>query len=87
MCSCRDLGLWVEAEQLLSDVCNYYSEDQWSHLFIKAYSLLAECQNQLKMEDKYPLNVVHVVTKCTCEKVQITIVLAIQASRPSCANQ
>ena len=55
----RDLGLWVEAEQLLSDVCSYYSEDQWSHLFIKAYSLLAECQNKLQMEDKYPLDVIY----------------------------
>ena len=60
----RDLGLWVEAEQLLSDVCSYYSEDQWSHLFVKAYSLLAECQNKLQMEDKYPLDVIIACKHC-----------------------
>ena len=63
-CFQRDLGLWVEAEQLLSDVCSYYSEDQWSHLFVKAYSLLAECQNKLQMEDKYPLDVIIACKHC-----------------------
>ena len=48
----RDLGLMVEAEELLSDICKFYSEDQWSELSTKAYSLLADCQMKLKLEDK-----------------------------------
>ena len=53
--SLRDLGLVDEAEDLLSDICKFYSEDQWMQLSTKAYSLLADCQMRLKMEDKYPL--------------------------------
>lgn len=50
---CRDLGLVQEAEELLSDICGFYSEDRWAQLSTKAYSLLADCQYKLKMEDKY----------------------------------
>lgn len=42
----------VEAEELLSDICKFYSEDHWSELSMKAYSLLANCQMKLRMEDK-----------------------------------
>ena len=57
MCVCvcvyaRDLGLMVEAEELLSDICKFYSEDQWLELSTKAYSLLADCQMKLKLEEK-----------------------------------
>ena len=55
--SFRDLGLVNEAEDLLSDICKFYSEDQWMQLSTKAYSLLADCQMRLKMEDKYPCSV------------------------------
>ena len=50
--SCRDMGLMEEAEDLLSDICKFYSEDQWAELNTNAYSLLADCQMKLKMEDK-----------------------------------
>jgi len=52
MCVSRDLGLMVEAEELLSDICKFYSEDQWLELSTKAYSLLADCQMKLKLEEK-----------------------------------
>lgn len=48
----RDLGLVLEAEELLSDICKFYSEDQWTELSSKAYSLLADCQMKLRLEDK-----------------------------------
>ena len=48
----RDLGLMVEAEELLSDICKFYSEDQWMELSTKAYSLLADCQMKLRLEEK-----------------------------------
>lgn len=48
----RDLGLTLEAEELLSDICKFYSEDQWMELSTKAYSLLADCQMKLKLEEK-----------------------------------
>ncbi len=50
----RELGLVVEAEELLSDICKFYSEDQWTQLSTNAFALLADCQLKLKMEDKYP---------------------------------
>ncbi len=50
----RALGLVEEAEQLLSDICKFYSEDQWTQLSTNAFSLLADCQLKLRMEDKYP---------------------------------
>ena len=50
----RELGLVVEAEELLSDICKCYSEDQWTQLSTNAFALLADCQHKLKMEDKYP---------------------------------
>ena len=48
----KDLGLVTEAEELLSDICKFYSEDQWIQLSTKAYSLLADCQMKLRLEDK-----------------------------------
>ena len=48
----KDLGLITEAEELLSDICKFYSEDQWIQLSTKAYSLLADCQMKLRLEDK-----------------------------------
>ena len=48
----KDLGLITEAEELLSDICKFYSEDHWVQLSTKAYSLLADCQMKLRMEDK-----------------------------------
>ena len=50
--SLRDLGLVHEAEELLSDICKFYQEDQWIQLSTKAYSLLADCQMKLNLEDK-----------------------------------
>ncbi len=41
-----------EAEELLSDICRFYSEDKWTQLSTKAYSLLADCQRKLSLEDK-----------------------------------
>jgi hypothetical protein len=48
----KDLGLVTEAEELLSDICKFYSDDQWIQLSTKAYSLLADCQMKLRLEDK-----------------------------------
>ncbi len=50
----KELGLVNEAEELLSDICKFYSEDQWTQLSTNAFALLAGCQLKLKMEDKYP---------------------------------
>ncbi len=50
--SSRDLGLVDEAEELLSDICKCYSEDQWTQLSTRAYSLLADCQRNLNLEEK-----------------------------------
>lgn len=49
----RDLGLVIEAEQLLCDICSFYTEDKWFQLSTKAYSLLADCQKKLGYEDKH----------------------------------
>ena len=43
-----------EAEELLSDICRFYSEDQWLELSAPSYALLAECQKSLELEDQYP---------------------------------
>ena len=43
-----------EAEDLLSDICRFYSEDQWLELSAPSYALLAECQRSLELEDQYP---------------------------------
>ena len=51
---CRDLGMLPEAEELLSDICRFYSEDQWLELSAPSYALLAECQKSLELEDQYP---------------------------------
>ena len=50
----RDSGDVNKAEELLSDICRFYSEDQWTQLSTKAYSLLADCQLKLRLDDKYP---------------------------------
>ena len=42
-----------EAEDLLSDICRFYSEDQWLELSAPSYALLADCQRQLELEDQY----------------------------------
>lgn len=42
-----------EAEELLSDICKCYSEDQWTQLSTRAYSLLADCQRNLNLEEKW----------------------------------
>ena len=49
----RDLGMLPEAEDLLSDICRFYSEDQWLELSAPSYALLADCQRSLHMEDQY----------------------------------
>ncbi|XP_064397109.1 trafficking protein particle complex subunit 10-like [Halichondria panicea] len=49
----KELGLVNEAEELLSDICKFYSEDQWTQLSTNAFALSAGCQLKLKMEDKY----------------------------------
>ena len=55
-----DLGMLPEAEELLSDICRFYSEDQWLELSAPSYALLADCQKKLEMEDQYPAPVGHV---------------------------
>ena len=58
---CRDLGMLPEAEDLLSDICRFYSEDQWLELSAPSYALLADCQRQLELEDQYlPPSTVHI---------------------------
>ena len=42
-----------EAEELLSDICRFYSEDQWLELSAPSYALLADCQRNLHLEDQY----------------------------------
>ena len=54
-----DLGMMPEAEDLLSDICRFYSEDQWLELSAPSYALLADCQKKLEMEDQYPLYTVY----------------------------
>ena len=57
VCVCaphRDLGMMPEAEELLSDICRFYSEDQWLELSAPSYALLADCQRSLGLEDQYP---------------------------------
>ena len=44
-----------EAEELLSDICRFYAEDQWLELSAPSYALLADCQRNLHLEDQYPL--------------------------------
>ena len=51
---CSDLGMMPEAEELLSDICRFYSEDQWLELSAPSYALLADCQKSLELEDQYP---------------------------------
>lgn len=43
-----------EAEELLSDICRFYSEDKWLELSAPSYALLADCQRKLELEDQYP---------------------------------
>ena len=49
-----DLGMMPEAEELLSDICRFYSEDKWLELSAPSYALLADCQRSLELEDQYP---------------------------------
>ena len=50
----RDLGMMPEAEELLSDICRFYSEDQWLELSAPSYALLADCHRNLPLEAQYP---------------------------------
>ena len=57
-----------EAEELLSDICRFYSEDQWLELSAPSYALLADCQRNLHLEDQYPLLYIYICTSLSLSR-------------------